>query len=333
MTSDDKDDDNDNHNNTSAINSLQRQIEQLQLEQERLTKLLERSESENNRKIPSTDPDAISMFKGRNSLIGYNVQFIVDSLHKLIMSTHVSNSSSDQKQMIPALDALERETGIVPGELIADNGYENVDAVQAIEKKGKTDVFIMVKRSKIKETGKKDKYKKKDFIYNKEKDIYICPEGKELKRVFKTPAYRKSRLAIMYRGNSDICNTCPHKSLCTTSKRGRYIYRYVDEEWAEEYWERMKAPYSKTLLKSRKGMIEHVFGTMKIWMGKMPLLLRSKEKVETEINIYATAYNLKRIINLFGFEKVREMIMGLKLPLLKIRYLFLVNLHYCFAYL
>ena len=55
-------------------------------------------------------------------------------------------------------------------------------------------------------------------------------------------------------------------------------------------------------------MVEHPIGTMKYWMGKIPLLLRGREKVQTEINIYATVYNLKRLMNIEFVEDLREMI-------------------------
>ena len=45
-------------------------------------------------------------------------------------------------------------------------------------------------------------------------------------------------------------------------------------------------------------------------MGKIPLLLRCKDKVQTEINIYTTAYNLKRLINIESFDRLMEMIKG-----------------------
>ncbi len=43
-------------------------------------------------------------------------------------------------------------------------------------------------------------------------------------------------------------------------------------------------------------------------MGKIPLLLRGREKVQTEVNIYATVYNLKRLMNIELVEDLREMI-------------------------
>jgi len=41
-------------------------------------------------------------------------------------------------------------------------------------------------------------------------------------------------------------------------------------------------------------------------MGKIPLKLRGKEKVSTEINLYTTVYNLKRLINIESFEDLFE---------------------------
>jgi hypothetical protein len=39
------------------------------------------------------------------------------------------------------------------------------------------------------------------------------------------------------------------------------------------------------------------FGTMKYLMGQIPILLREKEKVQTEMDLYSTAYNLIRLRN------------------------------------
>ncbi|MFR8357011.1 MAG: hypothetical protein ACLVEJ_16215 [Parabacteroides sp.] len=59
----------------------------------------------------------------------------------------------------------------------------------------------------------------------------------------------------------------------------------------------------------RKNIVEHLFGTFRMWMGKIPLLLKGRLKVQTEIDIYATAYNFRRLINL---ESVTAMLAKLK---------------------
>jgi len=39
-------------------------------------------------------------------------------------------------------------------------------------------------------------------------------------------------------------------------------------------------------------------------MGKIPLLLKGKERVSTEINLYATAYNIRRLMNIDSFDDI-----------------------------
>jgi hypothetical protein len=41
--------------------------------------------------------------------------------------------------------------------------------------------------------------------------------------------------------------------------------------------------------------VEHPYGTMKYRMGQIPVLLRGKRKVQIEMDLYSTAYNLKHL--------------------------------------
>ena len=66
----------------------------------------------------------------------------------------------------------------------------------------------------------------------------------------------------------------------------------------EKYLEKMNSEAGRAKIRLRKTLSEHPFATLKRWMGKIPLNLRGKTKVQTEINIYTIAYNLKRLINI-----------------------------------
>jgi hypothetical protein len=50
----------------------------------------------------------------------------------------------------------------------------------------------------------------------------------------------------------------------------------------------------------RRQTIEHVFGTFKAWAGSTPFLTRTLKKVRTEMSLAVLAYNMKRMIQLFG---------------------------------
>jgi len=50
----------------------------------------------------------------------------------------------------------------------------------------------------------------------------------------------------------------------------------------------------------RRQTVEHPFGTLKAWMGATHFLTLTLEKVRTEISLHVLAYNLKRMIAIFG---------------------------------
>jgi hypothetical protein len=50
----------------------------------------------------------------------------------------------------------------------------------------------------------------------------------------------------------------------------------------------------------RRQTVEHPFGTLKSWMGSTHFLTRTLDKVRTEMSLHVLAYNLKRMIQIFG---------------------------------
>ncbi len=78
-------------------------------------------------------------------------------------------------------------------------------------------------------------------------------------------------------------------------------WTYVEDG---EYNPKIDTPDSRKLIKNRKALIEHIFGTLKRWMGKVPILLTSKEKVQIEVDLYVTAYNIRRLISITPVSKM-----------------------------
>jgi hypothetical protein len=50
----------------------------------------------------------------------------------------------------------------------------------------------------------------------------------------------------------------------------------------------------------RRQTVEHPFGTLKAWMGATHFLTRTLDKIRTEMSLHVLAYNLKRMIAIFG---------------------------------
>ena len=53
-------------------------------------------------------------------------------------------------------------------------------------------------------------------------------------------------------------------------------------------------------MRVRRRTIEHVFGTIKDWMGRSHFQMRRLRNVRTEMSLHVLAYNLKRAIALVG---------------------------------
>ena len=76
----------------------------------------------------------------------------------------------------------------------------------------------------------------------------------------------------------------------------------------EEVLERLQArldrrPQQMTV---RRRTVEHVFGTLKHWMGSTHFLTRRLEHVSTEMSLQVLAYNLKRVIVILGMPKTMK---------------------------
>jgi hypothetical protein len=58
-----------------------------------------------------------------------------------------------------------------------------------------------------------------------------------------------------------------------------------------------RLPYAMRL---RRQTVEHVFGTLKSWMGSTPFLTKTLRNVKTEMSMSVLAYNMKRMIRMLG---------------------------------
>jgi hypothetical protein len=58
----------------------------------------------------------------------------------------------------------------------------------------------------------------------------------------------------------------------------------------------------------RRQTVEHPFGTLKSWMGATHFLTKTMPRVSTEMSLHVLAYNLKRVIAIFGTKTVIGMI-------------------------
>jgi transposase len=276
----------------------QEEISQLQQEIQYYKILLEKVESSGRNYISETDTDCNFMKSHDGKYPGYNVQFTVDSKHKFIVDESVTNEANDINQLEVAVESMVKELDLVPEIMTADTGYCNSDQIQKIEETYGITCFVPHPT----EQGKNSEI---TFTYDEENDRYICSEGQTLTLRHKNKKAKNS-LVNVYVGNN--CRNCKLMSQCTSSKKGRHISRFWNHEWRQKHKNMMSTQVGAMMMKNRKGIVEHVMGNLKIWLGKIPLLTRGIESVTTEIKLFSSAYNLKKLIRILPFNEVKSII-------------------------
>jgi hypothetical protein len=242
--------------------------------------------------VSLTDPDARSMAtsgKG-TATVGYNVQIAVDAEHHLIVAHEVINQGYDRSQLAPMALKAQQATGCEQITALADRGYFSGDQVLSCEGTG---VAPIVPKTLTSSGAKRGLFTRQDFIYSAEHDHYTCPAGAKLTKIHR----RADHTQDFDRYHLTACFTCPLRPRCTPTPR-RIIKRWENEDVLDKMQARLdRMPEAMGV---RRQTVEHPFGTLKAWMGATHFLTRTLDKVRTEMSLHVLAYNLKRMITIFG---------------------------------
>jgi transposase len=243
--------------------------------------------------VSLTDPDARSMAtSGRGTgVVGYNVQIAVDAEHHLIVAHEVINQGHDRSQLAPMALKAQEATDCEPVTALADRGYFSGDQVLSCEGTG---VSPIVPKTLTSSGTKRGFFPRQDFRYDAAHDHYTCPAGAKLTKVHRRADHTED--FDRYRHLS-ACFTCPLRPQCTPTKL-RLIKRWENEDVLDKMQTRLdRMPDAMGV---RRQTVEHPFGTLKAWMGATHFLTRTLDKVRTEMSLHVLAYNLKRMIRIFG---------------------------------
>ena len=251
--------------------------------------------------VSLTDLDARSMAtSGRGTdIVGYNVQIAVDPEHHFVVAHDVVNEGHDRTQLV-SMGAKAREAiGAEEITVVADRGYYNGEQVLACEG---TCILPVMPRADTSGHAKKGLFVRADFTYDPVDDHYVCPAGALLTKA----KVRSDRHGdIDHYRNLDACHACAMRERCTPEKVKR-MKRWRHEGVLEAMQKRLDV--MPDAMAVRRATVEHVFGTLKAWLGATPFLTKGLGNVRTEISLAVLAYNMKRMIRLFGTVRLIEAI-------------------------
>jgi hypothetical protein len=237
----------------------------------------------------------MSQAKG-TGLVGYNVQTAVDVRHHLIVDHEVTNIGGDRAQLSKMALAAREAMGKQKLKAYADRGYFSSPEIKACDEAG---IKAFVPKPMTSNAKAEGRFSKADFIYIKRDDEYQCPAGE--RAIHRFNCVEGGLMVRTYW--SSACPGCAIRAQCTTSAYRR-IRRWEHEAVLEQMQRRLdRKPEAMTL---RRSTVEHVFGTLKHWMGTTHFLTRRLEHVSTEMSLHVLAYNLKRVMQVLGIAKTMK---------------------------
>jgi transposase len=300
-------DNNDTTDNTTTIGltkeELQQKIASLQDRQAQLEQAKTEMSNSGDTYISLTDPDC-RLMKDRHGIEpAYKMHAAVDAKHSLILDYELTNDAADSNHL--ALMAIASKTTLAVNTVTvcADAGYYDTVDLKTCEDHQIT-TYIPIPEPKISKSTNTPTadYYHDTFSYDQNADTYQCPQG-HLLQYYRTTHKSDGRRIRIYRiPQRRTCTQCPVRALCTTSPRGRYVYRWEHEAVLDRLKQRLGT--HPEIIKDRKKIIEHVFGTLKSIWDYGAFLLRRLSNVSAEVALMNLTYNIKRALTILGTKNL-----------------------------
>jgi transposase len=289
----------------------EKQIRRLEQQAEKIEKWLSENEKkigENRKELQSniTDNDSAKMHTSHGTVQGYNSQAIVDSKHQVIVHGEAIGKGLDNDNLPPVVDGAKQNIeSIGKGKdyfegkiLTADSSYHSVTNINKCNEE-KLDAYIPDNKfrnrderfaSRLGYRPRSKKFTFADFHHDDDKDEYICPNGKRLKRHVKAGRH-KGKLLRGYRSSEEDCKHCQLRSKCLRYKdaKRRYFSYYADESGnniSQAMVKKIETEKGRRIYPQRIAIVEPVFANIRVHKRMDKFSLRGKIKVNIQWLLY-----------------------------------------------
>ena len=101
----------------------------------------------------------------------------------------------------------------------------------------------------------------------------------------------------------------PDKGRVYSKSKGRFIERSKYADAIDNNTKRLNKDFAK--YQARQCIIEHVFGTIKRQWGFDHILRKGIKKNEGEFGLLCFIYNFRRVVNILGIDKLKNLLKSL----------------------
>jgi transposase len=300
-----------------------------QLQVERLNEFLKDRESKrgsDGKEIQSNviDNESVKMPTSHGVLQGYNAQALVDSKHQVILAAEAF-ASQDHENLKPMLEGAKKnavaigkdETYFQGKQLTADPNYHSLNSLKVCQDE-KIDAYIPDIQYRTRDPRFADQerfrdgvhgrqrpdakprlFTTADFSFDPDKQVYRCPQGKEL-TCHARGQVNRHRTYDLYHARPEDCAACPLRARCL--KKADTVCRNLSiqvEDQSPNLIDEMKARIDseegKRIYARRLGIVEPVFSNICVQKRMHRFTLRTKLKVDVQWRLFALVHNIGKI--------------------------------------
>jgi transposase len=279
------------------------QQERLESALEELQKLQEQQSGEkakSERRVSVSDPQARVMKQPSGGLaLSYNAQICTDAANGLIVDVAVSQQANDSGELLPAVGRVEARAQKKLRQMVADGGYTTRDNIEKMAGR-QTDFLGSMRWENVPSgTSTPGRLPPSAFVYEPERDRYVCPEGKVLRprgRSQKGPGLIYQR----YEAPAEECQSCPRQAECCpgNQKRGRSVARPEESAVVIAFRRKMASAEAQAQYRRRGPVVEFCHAWIKSKLGLRQFHVRGLRKVQMEMLWACLTYNLQNWIRL-----------------------------------
>ena len=253
-------------NSVLDIGSLTHQLHQSYPEFER--RLEEQAESGrpsfkkvNKKRVSTTDPDA-AITRDGGAKLAYKIHRGVDGANEVITATRTTAGDTHESHVLEALiDDHEANTEESVATVIADAQYGTVENLLKCHDRDVNAHMPHLCKAAQKRNAAKGIFGQDRFQYDLDRDVYICPNGQELKH----RGHDRKNRHLIYKAAKKSCQACQLRDQCTKNKNGRTIRRHERQTALDKKHREGKSRQGKRDIRTRQHLMERSFARGKCY--------------------------------------------------------------------
>ena len=282
--------------------AVRERVQRLEAAEKELVALQAEKKTEEDKeqvRVSLQEPEARLMKHGDHAIApSYNAQISTEASHKIIVGAHLSQCSSDAQSLLPAMEEVKQNLGVLPQQAVVDGGFtnrenivgceaQNIDLVGSLPDAQERSVAAM------KAVGIDPEFSPSHFRILNDGAGLQCPAGCVLKPLRRNR--KRGDLYQQYQARGEDCMACRYQMQCCprNAEKGRTVSIRLEERAAVGAFRlKMETEEYRKIYRRRAEVAEFPNAWLKDKLGLRKFRVRGLVKAGTELLWACLTYNI-----------------------------------------